>query len=674
MAYDFDSRFRAGDLVDVAVPVPLRRNFTYRLPAGAEAVRIGDVVQIVFHGRRRMGVVVGPGDDTGLDRVLDVQEVIGGPYRLGPVDFALAERLAAHYACGLGEVLRLFLPPRSDARARKDPLAVGAGASPEEPPELNPEQALCVERVGEALAAERYESFLLWGITGSGKTEVYLRLAERCLAAGRGVLVLLPEIALTPQTIRRLRRRFPGRVAPYHSRLTIGERRRSWEAAATGEARILVGPRGAALVPVHRLGLIIVDEEHDPSFKGDERPRVHARDVALLRGALSSVPVVLGSATPSLESFHNARTGKHHLLELSARAGISGGLPEVRIVDRRDRGDGGYEPISPALAEAIRETLSRGEQAIVYHNRRGFARYLQCPACGNVIECPRCDISLTYHLGQDRLRCHYCDHSRRRPDDCPSCGAPVLDPRGVGTQRVELALESWFPDARILRLDQDSTRRRQAHGDLLGRFRRREADILLGTQMVAKGLDFPGVTLVGVIDADQGLHFPDFRAHERAFQLLTQVAGRSGRRHPGVVIVQTRDPEHRVLVRVKEHDVLGFLEEEAQQRRVLGYPPFRRLTAVGASAPDAERLDRVLDRLAASLRRHLPPERIEVLGPARAVLARINRRHRGQLLIKGSLLAAEKQWILDLFEHVRRGEPRMSQVELVLDVDPVHLL
>ena len=661
--------------VEIALAVPLLQTFTYTWPEGARSAPvIGDAVEVRFNRRHQVGVVVGVSDSTELDRVLAVDAVLDPAYRIETGRFELARRVADYYGAPVGEVLRLMLPPRPGTVARKSPLGVGADRAPVGPRELTVPQQHCVTRVAEALDQKRYASFLLHGVTGSGKTEVYLQLIARCLELGRSALVLLPEIALTPQTIRRVRERFPGQVAPSHSRLSHGERCAVWEASARGEARVIVGARSAGFAPLLDLGLIVVDEEHEPSFKSDKHPRYHARDVALLRASIEGVPVILGSATPALESFQNARIDKHELLRLPDRVSGERQMPRVRIVDRREEGSGRFEPLSPVLADAISTAIERGDQAILFHNRRGFARYLQCSACGHVIECPHCDISLTWHLAADQLRCHYCDHRRSRPRKCGECNEEILDPRGTGTERVELALESRFPGARVLRLDQDTTGRKHGHSRILDSFGRGEADILVGTQMVAKGLHFPRVTVVGIVDADQGLHFPDFRAHERAFQLLTQVSGRCGRGKAGEVFAQTLDPEHRVLQRFAAHDVEGFLEEELQQRQMLGYPPFRRLQAITVTAPREELLDEVLDRLALALRHHLGETEVEILGPARAVLARINRRYRGQMLVKGSLGPARKRWLVELFAELRSGVRGGSGVDLALDVDPLHLL
>jgi len=659
---------------EVALGVPVPRTFSYRVGVQwAETLQVGAVVRVPFGRRERIGVVTGIGDRVPEVKGLkEIAELLPAPYRLDPTALELARWVAAYYACSLGEAVALLLPPRPGTRARRRPWD-GDEEPPSDPQILLPDQEKALARIDAVLSEQRHVGFLLHGVTGSGKTEVYLQAIAHVLEQGRSALVLLPEISLTPQTLQRLQRRFPGRVAPYHSRLSQGERCAVWEAAAEGRLPIVVGPRSAVFLPMKQLGLIVVDEEHDPSYKSDARPRYHARDVALMRGRREGIPVILGSATPSLESYHNAREGKFELLTLPTRIGADE-LPRVEIVDLRERVGSGLQILSPPLEEAIEEALGRDEQVIVFHNRRGYARFLQCHACGHVETCPHCDISLIWHLAGDQLRCHYCGFHMPRPRICSECGEKVLRPRGIGTQRVELALTSRFPQARILRLDHDTTTTKRSHHRLLERFGRGEADILLGTQMVAKGLHFPRVTVVGVISADAGLHFPDLRAHERAFQLLIQVAGRSGRVSPGRVILQSHDPEHRVLRRVVHHDVLGFLDEELEQRRQLRYPPFRRLSAVLAAASSEALLDEVLGDLAAGLRRLLRGSGVEILGPARAALPRLQRRWRGQILLKGSLSAGGKAAVTGLLEETAHRHGSSRKVEITLDVDPQQLL
>ena len=655
---------------EVALSVPLGTTFSYRVPAALmDTVTRGAVVRVPFSGRERIGVV------TGLSRTFpkvrglkDLKEVLSGPYRLDEDALALGQWISAYYACSLGEALALFLPPRPATRARKVPWSQ-AGGKPSSSQKLFQHQEEALREIDKAMEGKSYAGFLLHGVTGSGKTEVYLQAIQHALNRGKGALVLLPEIALTPQTLARLEERFPGQVAPYHSRLSQGERCAVWEAAAQGRLPIVVGARSAIFVPVRELGLIVVDEEHDPSYKSDSRPRYQARDVALIRGRQQSIPVVLGTATPSLESYYNALTGKLQRLLLPHRIGTDA-LPRVEIVDLRNRQSYGLQVLSPPLEEAIEEALGRGEQIIILHNRRGFARILQCHACGHVETCPHCDISLIWHLKNDRLRCHYCGYSRAKPTICADCGQAVLRPKGMGTERVEMALASRFPEARILRLDQDTTTTKKAHGEILGSFARREADILLGTQMVAKGLHFPSVTLVGVVSADAGLHFPDLRAHERAFQLLTQVAGRSGRISPGRVILQSYDPSHRVLRRVLHHDVEGFLEEELQQRRQLRYPPLARLSAILVTVRDEDLLEEILSMVAERLHRLLSGSGVQILGPARAALPRLQRRWRGQILLKGSLSDEGKRAVVEVLETMGKGR----RADFTFDVDPQQLL
>jgi primosomal protein N' (replication factor Y) len=672
-------------LVDVALPVPLPGAFTYRWTAAISAAPpvVGDLVRAPF-GRRRgvIGLVVDVREDpTGTAATVagyplrDLSAVLPESYRLQPDRWRLAAWLAGYYALPIGEVVPLFHPPRPQTRGRR---ARGPGRTfpLHDAPQvtLTTAQEAAVGAARELLDAGRYGSLLLHGVTGSGKTEVYLRVIEAALACGRGALYLLPEIALTPQTLARINACFGDAAAAIHSGLSAGERCRVHEAAAAGEVKVVVGPRSALFVPVRDLGVVVVDEEHETSYKQDEKPRYHARDAALVRGREAHAVVLLGSATPDLASWHNAQRGRYRLYRLPDRLGAD--LPAVELIDLR--GAAPRDGFSERLLDAVGETLAAGQQAILYHNRRGFARQLQCRDCGAVVMCPHCDIGLTVHLRPQRLLCHYCGFRREAPPECPTCRSPAFLPAGGGTEKTELVLQSVFPAARILRLDHDTTRRRGSHADILGAFAAREADILVGTQMVAKGHHFPGVDLVGVLAADDGLSLPDYRASERVFQLLTQVAGRAGRTAPGRVLLQTWQPEHPIILAAAAHDYAAFAELESRHRRAAGYPPFTRLVRVGLSGARQQDTAGAAATLAGVLRRQLLAARNEadrdadrvVLGPAPAVFSRLQGRFRYQILVKGELTRGEKAWLADCcraLADVHRG------LDLVVDVDPVGL-
>ena len=462
-------------------------------------------------------------------------------------------------------------------QARRDPLA-GRSVVPTRPLKLNDMQA----RALAAILAASSRPVLLHGVTGSGKTEIYLQAIAKLLEQGKGAIVLVPEIALTPQTVRRFAGRFGDQVAVLHSALSDGERYDEWHRIRTGEARVVVGPRSAVFAPVANLGLIVVDEEHDPSYKQDETPRYHARDVAVMRARFEGARIVLGSATPSLESWLNAQQNKYELASVPARvAGRS--LPEVHLVNMQQELERmGHVPIySSLLLEAVRSRLDRGEQTILFLNRRGYARVLDCPDCGWVAECPECAVPYTYHRADECLRCHVCGGWARLPADCPICHAKDLSYGGVGTQRAEAALKACFPRAKILRMDADSTSRKFSHDDILSAFRAGKADVLLGTQMIAKGLDFPNVTLVGVLNADTSLNRPDPRASERTYQLLAQVSGRAGRAEkPGEVYIQTFQPDAAAIAAAAKGDYATFAAGELEDRRAAYFPPYCRLSTL----------------------------------------------------------------------------------------------
>jgi primosomal protein N' (replication factor Y) len=551
------------------------------------------------------------------------------------------------------------------------------------PHEMNAEQLAALAMVREEMAAERPRVILLHGVTGSGKTEIYLQAIGHVLALGQGALVLVPEIALTPQTVEQFRARFAGRkagVAVLHSHLSAGERHDQWQHIRSGQARIVIGARSAVFAPMEKLGLIVVDEEHEYSYKQEESPHYQGRDVAVMRGHLERVPVLLGSATPSLESYHHAREGKYRLAELRSRV-EDVQMPTTHILDiRGEAGRRGVDSLgrdsktppllAPRLIEAIRMRLERHEQAIIFLNRRGFATSLQCPQCGHIEMCPNCSVALTFHRRDDRLRCHLCNHAAPVPHACPECGHAPYKFSGTGTEKVEDALAAAFPQARIARMDSDNMRGKNAYEKTLGDFAAGRTDVLVGTQMIAKGFHFPRVTCVGVINADLALQMPDFRASERVFQLLMQVSGRSGRGElPGEVFVQTRAPFHPAIQFARHHDYHGFAEQELEFRRSLHYPPYERFILVTARGRNEEKTRFVIEQLAREIGRlELPGA--EVTGPAPAPIAKVEGRYRFQLFLRTPKITAVTPRLRPLF--IDRSWP--DDVRVSIDVDPVDLL
>ena len=506
--------------------------------------------------------------------------------------------------------------------------------APAPPPNhtLHDAQQQALDAIVHAIEESRYETFLLHGVTGSGKTEVYIAALKRVLNEGKTGIILVPEIALTPQTVQRFRAHLGNTIAVLHSQMSTGERYDAWRALRDGRFSVAIGPRSAIFAPLENIGLIVVDEEHESSYKQfDPSPRYHARDVAVMRAHMNDAVCVLGSATPSLESTMNARWGKYTLLEMPDRVPTPSGtaqLPDVQVLDLRTQRKkhqlNGL--LSDPLREAIQDRLDRNEQVILLQNRRGYAPILECDDCGWVPECRDCSVTLTYHKADHTLRCHYCGYGTQRPRYCPDCGHASLSLLGSGTQRVEEELNAVFPDATTLRMDHDTTRQKGRHHDILQRFRA-GGDILLGTQMIAKGLDFERVTLVGVVNADTGLLFPDFRADERTFQLLAQVAGRAGRKNlAGEVYLQTRNPDHAAIRYALHHDYDGFAEETLQDRRPLGYPPFGRIATLAFRGPKRDRTERVARQWTRLLQAHA--ESVEVFGPQPALVERVERQYR----------------------------------------------
>jgi primosomal protein N' (replication factor Y) len=745
----------------VALPRPMRVEYTYRVPAKfAGVLRPGMRVSVPFARRREIAVVVALARTTDVDRksLKSVEAVLDPEPVVDEGLLELTRWMADEYACSWGEALAAVLPaPLKHARpggrrVRTAMAAPGAEAqlaeleesSPKQyrllrtlidakapidgadllrrtglsssplaslvekglvvwgerealvefvsanererprPAQLSEDQEWAVSAIGMALAASSAgkpgTGFLLQGVTGSGKTEVYLQVIERALALGRGAICLVPEIALTPQTVGFFESRF-GRVAVLHSRLTDAQRFGIWQRVRRGELRVVVGARSAIFAPVADLGVVVVDEEHEPSFKQGNAPRYNARDVALERARRAGAVCILGSATPSLESWQAAKDGELKRLVLGKRVG-GGALPPVQVVDMRTEPIGRVSSVlSRFLRQHLEATVAAGEQAILFLNRRGFAPVLWCPACRALVRCKECDSSLTFHRHIGRLVCHQCHHEEKPPQACPSCTAPGLRMLGAGSERVAELVGELYPTWRVRRMDSDTMLRREDYEETLGAFGRRELDVLVGTQMIAKGLDFPGVTLVGIVSADTSLHLPDFRAAERTFQLLAQVAGRAGRgTSPGHIVVQTENPEHAAVRCAVKHDFEAFAEHESLSRRELGYPPFGRLIRVVLEDEDAPKVASTADTLANELRRLLERDDAAatavVLGPAPAPMSLLRGKHRHHILVKtaagrgaksSSALAEARRFLADFAGKTTR--PRV-----MVDVDPTSML
>ena len=559
-------------------------------------------------------------------------------------------------------------------RRRTDKAPRDADRDDAEPPraplDLTAEQVAALDAMAPALDGDGFAAFLLHGVTGSGKTEVYLGAIDRVVARGREAIVLVPEISLTPQTIRRFKRRFP-RVAVLHSHLSDAERHRHWRAIASGGVQVVVGARSAVFAPMRNLGLIVIDEEHEGSYKQETVPRYHARDVAMVRAQKMGIPVLLGSATPALETWRNAELGRYTRLTLSRRV-AERPMPAVGLIDLRHEKPEPGSPLgglSGPLRSAMRSALDEKGQVILLLNRRGFHTFILCPKCGLVLKCDACDVAMTHHKGKRRVTCHTCDAEREPPEQCPSCRS-ALHYGGVGTERLEREVKAAFPDAVVRRMDSDTMRSPGSHEQVLKSFKDGQVDILLGTQMIAKGLDFPNVTLVGVVNADTGLHMPDFRAAERTFQLVAQVAGRTGRGdRPGKVLVQTFDTEAAAIVHATNHDYLGFVAGELVERRRLGLPPYGRIARLIARGPDEPHVRQFLEVLAATLKAQAP-EGVRLLGPSPAPVAKIKNLYRYHLRLQ----AATARPIQDVLRAVLPTISPPGAIELAVDVDPVGLL
>jgi primosomal protein N' (replication factor Y) len=677
-----------SQLWKVAVEAPLQTSLTYRVPEELRndvRMRRGQSVMVPLGKRKVAGILLGPGEPDGGFKLRDVVSVDEERPCLHEPFLQWLEWLSRYYLHPIGQVVEMAFPPLARAtnarqKTRKAPVAPDLGL--DERHELTEEQARVINDIK---AHPGFHGHLVHGVTGSGKTEIYMRLLEDVVANGQQGIVLVPEISLTPQLIERFTRRLGNAVAVIHSHLTAREKTNQWWAMLEGKKQILIGARSALFCPLPRLGMIVIDEEHESSFKQDEKLKYNARDAAVMLAKFSNCPVVLGSATPSLESWHNAQTGRYKLHQLKARV-AERSMPLIEVLDLREIRDVRKQTgesnlpfwISPTLYTAIQETLEKNEQAALFLNRRGVAQAVVCPACGHVPECPNCAVKLTLH-GKSYLLCHYCDYHETMTERCGSCPDGEPKPIGLGTEMVENDLAKLFPGARIARMDRDEIATREDLERMIKDVENREVDILVGTQMIAKGLDFPGLTLVGLVMADVAFNLPDFRASERSFQLLTQVSGRAGRHmevgSAGRVIIQTYNPDHPSIQYTCATDFEGFAKFELGFREALGYPPYARLAGIRIQGLDLDKVKstakQLKSRALALQGRSALFSTIEILGPAQAPLAKLRNQHRWQLLVKGPDAATLGNFCRSLSENQDWLPPA---VKISVDIDAVHLL
>jgi len=721
------------NVADIAVGISVNKTFHYRVPEELRSFLVpGSRVLVPFGSRKVTGTVLGFPGKAEVPGLKSIIEILDNPLPTELLE--LARWMADYYLYPLGQTIESVVPKavsRSKPKKKKYlQLALGdhdldsirgpkqkeliwllcdrqimsmedlggfssgtikslcdtgmahivekegdgkpeqEGFIPSDPPGLMPEQTEAVRRISETVSNGSFGVFLLHGVTGSGKTEVYLHAIKELSHAGKGSIVLAPEIALTPQLLSRFRLRFGDRVAVLHSGLTDRERADEYRRIQSGQVDVAVGARSAVFAPFKNLGLIIVDEEHENSYKQDEGLRYHARDVAIMRAKFQGAVAVLGSATPSLESYYNAKNGKYQYLRLAVRVDHRP-MPEVEIIDVKSLPR--HDLYSPRLLSDIRQRLEKNEQTLLLLNRRGFSSVLICRECGAAIKCPSCSVSLTYHKAEQKLKCHYCGFLASSPDKCPACGGVELALIGSGTQKIEEELQALFPAARLRRMDSDAVKGRHACDELLRQVDRQEVDILLGTQMIAKGHDFPAVTLVGVVDADVGLNLPDFRSAEKTFQLITQAAGRAGRGEvAGEVIIQTMNPNHYSIQHSRTHDYEEFYNEEIVFRTELGYPPIGRIIKLEFKSPDESLAAEAAKTAQNRIRSLMRGKDTVLLGPAPAPISRLRGQYRFQMLLVSQKREAIKSLAAEGRNVVEEKYGRKCKV--IIDVDPVNLM
>lgn len=659
----------ANVIVDISQS-RLDRTFQYRIPVSLQSsLRVGMPVRVPFgSGGRMVRAFLVELTDTPEFEEAKMKEIEAVEERGIPVEqplIQLASWMRETYGCTMIQALKTVLPARRRVKSRTPRVQQTQLPAPdpgEKPPALNAEQQAAADGIWAEIHAETPRPCLLYGITGSGKTEVYMELIERTRREGKQAILLIPEISLTYQNLQRFYRRFGDRVAVVNSRLSAGEKYDSFEKARKAQVDLMIGPRSALFTPFPNLGLILVDEEHEGAYNSETAPRYHAVETAVARSRIAGCGVVLGSATPSMETFAAAMDRTYAIFTLRHRARAGSHLPAVRIVDMREEMREGNKSIfSRELAENIQDRLEKKEQVILFLNRRGYAGFVSCRSCGHVMKCPHCDVSLTSHRG-GRLVCHYCGYTVPMPDACPACGSPYIAGFGTGTQKVESLVVKQFPSARVLRMDLDTTGKKDSHSKILSAFAAGEADILVGTQMIVKGHDFPKVTLVGILAADLSLHSSDFRASERTFQLLTQAAGRAGRAESGGrVVIQTYSPENYAIVLAARQDYISFYKEEMRFRRLMNYPPAGCMMSIRVTSEEEETAAAFADELAAEIRVRFAREEPAVIGPSDAGVAKVQDVYRKMIYVKHE----ERQVLLDIRAICQDGAGCAVQADLL---------
>jgi primosomal protein N' (replication factor Y) len=696
-----------AEVVLARVSRGLDKAYHYSIPDELHArLKVGHQVRVPFGFRNETGYVVGFVEQAEVKKVKDIFEVTSEIPLFTEQSVELARWLASYYFSFFITALRLVMPPGTKGKEGKkqkasnkklpevsDNIVAASGnrgvptstSSSRDPDRakasigiqpqvsgltLTEEQQQALDKILTAIKIGKTEKFLLYGVTGSGKTEVYLQAIAEIIGRGKSAIVMVPEISLTPQLTQRFRDRFQDHIAVLHSEFTQKQRVSEWKRVAAGEADIVLGTRSALFAPLKNPGLIVIDEEYETTYKSEKSPRYHTREVALKLAERHNAVVIMGSATPSVETFYKAESGAYTRLNLPKRID-NRPLPPVEVVDMREEiKANNFSVLSAKLRAQLGKTLAGGEQAILFINRLGFFTFIMCRACGYVIECPRCSISLIYSSRDKKLRCNRCNFSSGTPATCPRCNSAAIKYFGTGTQRIEDEVAKIFPTARILRYDRDTTGKRGSHEIFFKTFAEGQADILIGTQMVTKGLDVARVTLVGVVSADIGLHLPDFRSAEHTFQLLTQVAGRAGRHHlPGRVIIQTYSPQNYALQAAAKHAYEDFYYQEIEHRRELNYPPFSKLISLLVSGSEKEKVSRLAEELGKFLKHKLGNSG-QVLGPAAAIIAKLRGHWRFRLLLKGSDLDALRKTVAETLSKIIIP----AEIKVMIDVEPMSLL